>query len=104
MNFPFPFFPYFILSVSFVCFLFVRLIDFFVTCTKHRNLPSLTKYKMREWYNLSVYLLLPALDACSAKPRLWKVLKEAYICLIVAVRAVSGYKPASALDQVRLYY
>lgn len=76
-------------------------IELFVTCTPHRNLQAMTKYKMREWYNLSVYLLLPALDACSAKPRLWPVLKEAFICLIVAVRAVSGYKPASALDEVR---
>ena len=55
---------------------------------------------MREWYNLSVYLLLPAFDACSQKPQLWKVLMEMYTCLIVAVRAVSGYKPASALDRV----
>jgi hypothetical protein len=59
------------------------------------------KYKMREWYSLCCYFLPAAIAICADPVDKWDRLMEAYICLLVAIRVVAGFRPESALDQVR---
>lgn len=55
---------------------------------------------MREYHAILVYFIFPAIQCCSVRPVLWSSLTKALKSLIVAMRAVSGSKPACALDQV----
>lgn len=59
---------------------------------------------MREWYSLCCYFLPAAIEIVGQRVGQevanWPRLIDAYVCLVVAIRLVAGFRPASALDQV----
>lgn len=72
----------------------------FIIFISSRTLKFLPKYKMREWYDLYCYFLPSAIEVCGQQVDQWSKKVGTYHCLVLAFRSVSGFRPASALDQV----
>lgn len=65
------------------------------------NSSEITRWEGRN--DLYCHFLPSAIEVCGEKVDQWREKVGAYHCLVVAIRLVSGFCPASAIDQV-LYW